>query len=146
MGLASSNERLHGDFHRRDSEINFFTDPESVVSCLEALDFFCDKPLQSDHSPYESPNVDGIEKTQSELAKSYKGMRTVSDVEFSSRVNKAVFYPTKLPQQRHRPAQLHHADTSKTQTVASVILLVEKFSVGSGAGYSRVVLLFPLLF
>ena len=83
--------------------------------------------MRSDYSLYEFLNVDGNDKNQSELAKSYKGVGFTSVVEFSFRVIEVVFYPTKLPQQRHRPAQLHHIDTSKTQAVDSVFLLVEKF-------------------
>ena len=83
--------------------------------------------MRSDYNLYEFLNVDSFDKNQSELAKSNKRVGFASVVEFSSRVIEAVFYPTKLPQQRHRPAQLHHIDTSKTETVASVNLLVEKF-------------------
>ena len=67
-----------------DSEGNFFTNPDSISSCLELLETFCDKTLQSECNPWESIAVHEYEKIRTELKKSYKVVRVASDAASSS--------------------------------------------------------------
>ena len=55
-----------------DSEGNFLTDPESISSCLELLETFCDRALQTEYNSWESVDVHGYEKLRTDLEKSYK--------------------------------------------------------------------------
>ena len=72
------------------SEGNFFTDPGSISSCMELLETFSDRALQSDCSPWESVDAHGYENIRAELEKSYKAVRVASDVESSSSLSEPV--------------------------------------------------------
>ena len=97
-----------------DSDRKLFTEPESISLCLKLLENFCDRALQSEHSPWESVNIHGYEKIRAELEESYKVVRVVSDVESSSSLGEPIIISEKLPKQRHRPAQRPRIDLGKT--------------------------------
>ena len=59
--------------------------------CLELIETFCDKALQSDCSPWESNIVHGYERNRAELGKAYKAVRVASDVESSLSLSEPVF-------------------------------------------------------
>ena len=90
---------------RCDSKRKFFTNSESVSSCLELLDVFCDGALQSDYSPWRSVEAHWYEKKAEQIA---------SDVESSSSLIGPAFVFEKLPEQRRRPAQRQRIDLEKT--------------------------------
>ena len=105
VDLSSVIEPIQGYLLSCIPEGNFFTDPESISSCLELFETFCDRALQTDYNPWESVNVHGYQKVRAELEKSYKAVRIASDVESSSSSNEPVFVSEKLPEQPRRPAQ-----------------------------------------
>ena len=84
VDLLSVIEPIQGYLLSCDSEGNFFTDSESISSCLEMLETFCDRAQQSDYGPWESVDVHGYEKNRADLEKAYKAARVASDVESSS--------------------------------------------------------------
>ena len=97
VDLSSPIGPIQGYLLSGDSEGNFFTDPWSVSCCMEFLETFSDKALQSDYNPWESVDAHGYEKIGAELEKSYKAVRVVSDVESSSSLSEPVFVSEKLP-------------------------------------------------
>ena len=103
VDLLSVIEQTQGYLLGCDSEGNFFTDPECISSCLELLETFCDRALQSDYNPWESVDAHGYESTRAELEKSYKFVRVASDVASSSPLSEPVFVSERLPEQRRRP-------------------------------------------
>ena len=107
VDLPSVIEPVQGYLLSCDSEKNSFTDPESISSCLELLETFCDRALQSDYNPREPVNVHGYEKVRAELEKSYKAVRVASVVQSSSSLSELVSVSEKLPEQRRRAAQRH---------------------------------------
>ena len=109
-----------------DSEGNLFTDPESISSYLELRETFCDKTLQSVYNPWESVNVHGYEKFQSEVEKAYKAVRVANDVESSSSLSDSFFVSEKLPEQRRHPAQRPRIDIGKTHYSGMADLLAGK--------------------
>ena len=124
--LSSVMEPVQGYLLSCDSEGNFFTDPESISSCLELPETFCDRTLQSDYNPWESGNVQGYEKIRAEMEKSYKFVRVASEVESSSSLSEPVFVSEKLPEQRRRPAQRPGIDIGKTNHSGMADLLAGK--------------------
>ena len=52
VDLSSVIEPIQGYLLGCESEGNFFTDPGSISSCLELLETFCDRALQSEYDPY----------------------------------------------------------------------------------------------
>ena len=52
VDLSSVTEPIQGYLLSCDSEGNFFTDPESISSCLELLETLCDRALQSVFNPW----------------------------------------------------------------------------------------------
>ena len=126
VDLSNVIEPIQGYVLSGDSEGNFFTDPESISSCMELLETFCDGALQSDYNPWESVNVHGYEKIRAELEKSYKAVRVASDVESSSSLSEAVFVPEKLPEQRGRPSQRSRIDIGKKHHSGVAELLAGK--------------------
>ena len=107
-----------------DVEGNFFTDPGSVLSCMDLLETFSDSSLQCDYNPREFVDVHGYEKIRGELEKSFKVVRVATDVESSASLSEPVFVSERLPEQRRRPAQRPHIDISKThhRGVAELLL------------------------
>ena len=91
VDLSSVIEPIQGYLLSCDSEGNFFTDPQSISSCLELLETFCDRDLQLDYNPSESVIVHEHEKARAELEKSYKVEGVASDVESSSSLSEPVF-------------------------------------------------------
>ena len=59
VDLSSAIELIQGYLLSCDSEGKFFLDLESISSCLELLESFCDRALQYDYNPWESVNVHG---------------------------------------------------------------------------------------
>ena len=106
VDLSSVIEPIQGYLLSGDSEGNFFTDPVSVLSCMELLETFSDRALQCDYSPWELVNVHGYEKIRAELQKTYKAVRVASDVESSSSLSEPVFVSEKLPEQGRHSFQL----------------------------------------
>ena len=104
VDLSSVLDPIRGYLLSCDSEGNFFTDPESISTCLDLLETFFDRTLQFDYNPRESVNVHGYEKIRAELEKSYEAVRVASEVESSSSLSEPVFVSEKFPQQRRRPA------------------------------------------
>ena len=51
VDLSCKTETIQGYLLSCDSEGHFFTDPDSISSCLELLETFCDRAPQSDYSP-----------------------------------------------------------------------------------------------
>ena len=109
-----------------DSEGNFFTDPGSVSCCMELLETFIDRALQSDYNPWESVDAHGYEKIRAELEKSYKVVRVASDVKSSSSLSEPVFKSEKLSEQRRRSAQRPRIDIGKTHHSGVAELLAGK--------------------
>ena len=109
-----------------DSEGNFFTDPGCISSCLEFLETFCDRALQSDYNPWESVDAHGYEKIRAKFENSYKAVRVASDAESTSSLSEPVFVSEKLPEQRCRPAQRPRIDIGKTHYSGMADLLVGK--------------------
>ena len=68
--------------------------------CLELLELFCDRALQSDYSPWEAVTFHGYEKFRAELEKTYRAVRVASDVESTSSLNEPVFLSELLKQHR----------------------------------------------
>ena len=126
VDLSSVIEPIQGHLLSCDSEGNFFTDPESISSCLELLKTFCDGALQFDYSPQESVNVHGYEKIRAELEKSYKAVRVASEVASSSPLSEPVFVSEKLPKQRCRTALRPRIDIAKTHHSGMAHLLASK--------------------
>ena len=125
-----------------DTERNFFIDPESFSTCLELVETFCDRALQSDYSLCESIDVHGKEKIGAQLEKSYKTGKVASDVESFSSLSDSAFVSDKLPEQRRRPAQRPRIDIGKTHQCGVVDLLAGKLRSKrktSGAELSSIV-------
>ena len=149
VDLSSVIEPVQGYSLDCDSEGNFFTYPGSISSCLELLETFSDRALQSDYSPWESVNVHGYKINRAELEKSYKDVRVVSDVESSS-LSEPVFVSEKLPEQRRRPAQRPLIDIGKTHYSGRADLSAGKLrskrktsgAESSGISYRTVLLYF----
>ena len=120
IDLSSIIEAIQGYLLSDDSEGNFFTDPESISSCMELLETFSDRALQSDYNPWESVDAHGYEKIRAELEKSFKAVRVASDVESSSSWSDTVFVSEKLPEQRHRPAK---------RDIGNFPLILEKLTI-----------------
>ena len=59
VDLSSVTEPIQGYLLSCVSEGKFFTDPEPISSCLELIETFCGKVLQSDYNPWESVKVHG---------------------------------------------------------------------------------------
>ena len=114
VDLSSVIERIQGYLLGCDSEGKIFTDSGCISSCLELLETFCDRVLQSDYKPWESVHAHGYEKIRAELEKSFKAVRVASDVESSSSLSEPVFVSEKLPEQRHCPEQRPRIDIEKT--------------------------------
>ena len=123
VDLSSVIEPIQRYLLSGDSEGNFFSDPGSNSSCMELLETFSDRAFQCDYNPWESVNVHGYEKIQTELEKSYKAVRVASDVEYSSSWGEPVCVSEKLPEQRRRPAQRPRIDIGKTHHSRVVDLL-----------------------
>ena len=83
---------------------NFLSALESISTCLELLETFCDRALQSNYNPWVSVDVHGYGKIRDELENSYKAKRVASDVESSSSFSEPAFVSEKLPERRRRPA------------------------------------------
>ena len=109
-----------------DTAGKFFTDPESISTCLELVETFCDRAVQSDYSLWESIDVHGKEKIGAQLEKSYKAGKVASDVESSSSLSEPAFVSDKLPEQRRHPAQRPRIDIGKTHQCGVVDLLAGK--------------------
>ena len=95
--------------------------------CLELLETFSDRTLQCDCNPWESVNVHEYGKVRAELEKSFKAVRVLSDVEFSSTVSEPAFVSEKLPEQRRRPLQRARIDIGKTHHSRVADLLAGKW-------------------
>ena len=126
VDLSSVVQPIQGYLLSCDSEGNFFTDPGSVSCCMEVLETFSDKALQSDYNPWESVDAFGYENIRAELEKSYKAVRVANDVESSSSLSEPVFVSERLPEQRRRPAQRPHIDIGKTHHSCVADLLAGK--------------------
>ena len=74
VDLSSVTEPIPGYLLSCDSDGNFFTDPDSISSCLELLETLFDRTLQTDYNPLESVDVHGYEKFRAELQRSYKAV------------------------------------------------------------------------
>ena len=126
VDMSSVIEPIQGYLLSGDSEVNFFTDPRSISSCMELLETFSDSALQCDYNPWESVNVHGYEKIQAELEESYKAVRVASDVQSSSSLSEPVFVSERLPEQRRHPAQRPRIDIEKTHHSGFAELLAGK--------------------
>ena len=124
--LSSVIEPIQGYLLSCDSEGNFFTDPETISSCLELLETFCDRTLQSNYNPWKSVNFCGYEKIRAELEKSYKAVRVASDVESFSTVSEPIFVSENSPEQRGCPAKPPRIDIGKTHHSRVADLLAGK--------------------
>ena len=114
VDLSSLIGPIRGCLLSGDSEGIFFPDPGSVSCCMELLETFSDRALQSDYNPWESVDAHGYENIRAELEKSCKAVRVASDVESSSSLSEPVFVSEKLPEQRRHPAQRPRIDIRKT--------------------------------
>ena len=114
VDLSSLIGTIQGHLLSGDSEGNFFTNPGSVSCCMELLETFSDRALQSDYNPWELVVAHGYENIRGELEKSYKAVRVAIDVESSSCLSEPVFVSEKLSDQRRRPAQRPRIDNGKT--------------------------------
>ena len=123
VDLSSLIEPMQGYLLSSDSEGKFFIDPESISSCLELLESFFDKTLQSDYNPWESVDIHGYQKIRAELEKSYKAVKVASDVESSWSLSQPAFVSEKLPEQRRRPAQRPRIEIGKTHHSGVAYLL-----------------------
>ena len=126
VDLSAILEPLQGYLLSSDAEGNFFTDPESISSCMELLETFGDSALQCGYNPWEFVDCHGYEKIWTELEKSYKAVKIASDVESSASLSEPVFVSEKLPEQRRRPAQRPRIDISKTHHRGMADLLAGK--------------------
>ena len=93
VDLSSVIEPIQGYLLSCVFEGKFFNDPEPISSCLELIETFCGKILQSDYNPWESVEVQEYEKIRGELEKAYKALRVESDVGSASSLSKSVFVP-----------------------------------------------------
>ena len=126
VDLSAILEPLQGYLLSSDAEGNFFTDPESISSCMELLETFGDSALQCGYNPWEFVDCHGYEKIRTDLEKSYKAVRIASDVESSASLSEPVFVSERLPGQRRRPAQRPRIDISKTHHRGMADLLAGK--------------------
>ena len=126
IDLSSAIEPIQGYLLSGDCEGTFFTDPESNSSCMELLETFCDRALQSDYNPWESVVVPGYDKIRAELEKSYKTVRVASGVDSSSSLSEPLFVSERLPEQRRRPARRPRIDIGKTDYSGKADLLASK--------------------
>ena len=126
VDLSAILEPPQGYLLSSDAEGNFFTDPESISSCMELLETFGDGALQCGYNPWEFVDCHGYEKIRTELEKSYKAVRVASDVESSASLSEPVFVSERLPEQRRRPAQRPRIDISKTHHSGVAELLAGK--------------------
>ena len=126
VDLSAILEPLQGYLLSSDAEGNFFTDPESISSCMELLETFGHSALQCGYNPWEFVDCHGYEKIGTELEKSYKAVRIASDVESSASLSEPVFVSERLPEQRRRPAQRPRIDISKTHHRGMADLLAGK--------------------
>ena len=123
VDLSSLIEPIQGYLLNGDSEGNFFTNPGSISSCMELLETFSDRALQSDYKPWVSVDAYGYEKLRVELEKSSKAVRVASDVESLS---EPAFVSERLPEQRRRLAQRPRIDIGKTHHSGVAELLAGK--------------------
>ena len=126
VDLSSVIGPIQGYLLSGDSEGNFFTDPGSVLCCIELLETFSDRALESDYNPWESVDAHGYENIRAELENLYKTVTVASDVESSSSLSEPVFVSEKLSEQRCRPAQRPHFDIRKTHHSGVAELLAGK--------------------
>ena len=126
VDLSSIIEPLHGYLLSSDAEGIIFTDPESIASCMELLETFDDSARQCGYNPWEFVDCHGYEKIRTQLEKSYKTVRIVSDVESSVSVSEPVYVSERLPEQRRHPAQRPRSDISKTHHSGVAELLAGK--------------------
>ena len=126
VDLSAILEPLQGYLLSSDAEGNFFTDPESISSCMELLETFGDSALQCGYNPWEFVDCHGYEKIRTDLEKSYQTVRIASDVESSASLSEPVFVSERLPEQRRRPAQRPHIDIIKTHHSGVAELLAGK--------------------
>ena len=103
----------------------FFTNPDSMSFCLELLETFCDRTLQSEYISWESVDIHGYEKIRSDLEKQCEAVRVASDMETSS-LSELVFVPDKLPEHCRGPAQCPRIDILKTHNSNVANLLTDK--------------------
>ena len=125
-----------------DTEGKIFTDPESISTCLELVETFCDRAVQSEYSLWESIDVHGKEKIGAQLEKSYKAGKVASDIESSSSLGEPAFVSEKLSKERRRPAQRPRIDIGKTHRCGVADLLADKLRSKrktSGAELSSIV-------
>ena len=126
VDLSAILEPLQGYLLSSDAEGNFFTEPESISSCMELLETFGDGALQCGYNLWEFVDCHGYEKIRTELEKSFKAVRIASDVESSASLSEPVFVSERLPEQRRCPAQRPRIHISKTHHRGMADLLAGK--------------------
>ena len=104
---------------------SFFTDPESIVMCVELVDNFGDQALRAGYDPWESVDFHGRADNVEVLSGSYKPVSVASDVDTSS-MSTVLQSPGKLAMQRRTPVQAPKIDLGKTSRAGTASDLVSK--------------------
>ena len=108
------------------AEQNIFTSSESISSCVQLLDEFGDKALQSCFDPWASVDFHGQFQIYADLTKAYKHVRVASNVETGVEVIVSPETPDKLAPQRCQPAQRPRIDVGKTSKATAAKVLAVK--------------------
>ena len=135
VDLADVIELLQSYLLSSSSEQNIYSSAECVSSCVEMLAEFGDKALQPSYDPWASFDFYGLAKIHTDLTKTYKDVRNVTNVETDADVTLSSGSPEKLLPQKRRPAQGPRIDLSKTSKAVAAKTCVSKLR-SSGAGTS----------
>ena len=104
---------------------NFFTDPDSLVRCVELLDSFGDQALEANYNPSDSVDFYGRAGIVEGLSNANKVVRVASDVDTSS-MSTVLQSTGKLSMQRRTPVQAPKIDLGKTSRAGTASALVSK--------------------
>ena len=104
---------------------NFFTDPESIIRCVELVDKFGDQVLQANYNPWDTVDFHGRNGIVEGLSKAYKAVRVASDVDTSS-LSTILQSPGNLSMQRRTPVQAPKIDLGKRSRAGTSSALVSK--------------------